>query len=122
MERVVLDTSLVGPHLSRHSHPLHNSPLLRIIDPRRVQPIGQLIGGPCGVMPDQGCGEVLRDSRALTLRDEPLASAVENGPVQLWMSLSEVGIALHNLVHREIREQPTSLRQSSIQQLLKDTM
>ena len=38
-------------------------------------------------MPDQGCSEVLRDARALTLRDEPLAGGVEHGPMQLWVTL-----------------------------------
>jgi hypothetical protein len=61
-----------------HSHPLHNLPLLGIRYPRGVKPIGQLIGGPCGVMPNKCCSEVLWDACALTLGDEPLASAVEH--------------------------------------------
>jgi hypothetical protein len=73
-------------------------------------------------MPDQGCSEVLRDARALTLSDEPLAGGVENGPVQFWMEAAKVGIPLHNPVHSEVREQPTSLRQSGIQQLLQHPM
>ena len=57
-------------------------------------------------MPDQTCGEVLRDARALTLRDEPLSSGVEHGPVQLWMSLPEFCIPLYNLAYGEVWEQP----------------
>ncbi len=92
----------------RQPNPLHNFPLLRIRDPRRVEPIGELIGGPSGVMPDQGCSEVFRNPCALTLRDEPLTSAVENGPVQLWMSLPEFCIPLHHPVDTEVGEQPAS--------------
>ena len=47
-------------------------------------------------MPDQGCSEVLRDARALTLRDEPLASAVEHGPMQLRVEAAQVGIPFHH--------------------------
>ena len=65
---------------------------------------------------------MLWDACALTLSDEPRASAVEHGPMQLWVTPSQVSIPLHNLVHREIWEQLTSLRQSGIQQVLKDTM
>ena len=43
-----------------HSHPFHNVPLLRITDARGVQPIGELIGGACGVMPHKSRGEVLK--------------------------------------------------------------
>ena len=35
------------------AYPLNDLPLLRITDPCGVEPIGQLIGGPCGVMPDE---------------------------------------------------------------------
>ena len=79
-----------------HSHPLHDLPLLRITDPRRVQPVGQFIGRACGVMPDQGGSEVLGDPCALTLGDEPLAGGVEHGPVQLWMYLPKFCIPLHH--------------------------
>ena len=57
-------------------------------------------------MPDQSRGVVLRNRCALTLSDEPLARAVENGAMQLWVHGPEVGIALHHLVHRHRREQP----------------
>ena len=85
-----------------HSHPLHNLPLLGIRYPRRVEPVSQLIGGPCGVMPHEGCSEVLRNPCALTLSDEPLTSAVEDGAVQLRMEAAEVSIALHHLIDSEI--------------------
>jgi len=58
---------------------------MRITDARGVQPIGELIGGACGVMPHKSRGEVLRDTCSLTLGDEPLASGVEHGPMQLRM-------------------------------------
>ena len=57
-------------------------------------------------MPHECCGEVLGDPCALTLGDEPLAGGVEHGPVQLWMSLPELGIPLYNLVYGEVWEQP----------------
>jgi len=101
---------------SRNSHPFDDLPLLRITDARGVQPIGELIGGACGVMAHEGCSEVLRNPCAFTLGDEPLASGVEHGPVQLRMEAAEVGIALHDTIHAEIREQPTRRWQSSIQQ------
>ena len=106
----------------RQPHPADNFPLLRIGYPRRVQPVGQLIGGACGVVPHEGCGEVLRNPCALTLGDEPLAGAVEHGAVQLWVTSSQPGIPLHNLVDSEIREQPASPRQDGIQQVLQHPM
>ena len=51
------------------------------------------------MMPHERCSEVLRNPCALTLGDEPLAGAVEHGPMQLWMSLPEFCIPLHNPVH-----------------------
>ena len=45
--------------------------------------------------------EVLRDTCALTLSDEPLAGGVEDGAMQLPVHGPEVGIALHDLVHAE---------------------
>ena len=51
-------------------------------------------------------GEVLWGACALKLGDEPFTSAVEDGAMQHWMSLPDFCIALHNLVHREIRKQP----------------
>ena len=68
-----------------HSHPFHNVPLLRITDARGLQPIGELIGRPSGVMSHERRGEVLRDTCSLTLGDEPLPCGVEHGPVQLRM-------------------------------------
>ena len=106
----------------RQPHPLDDLAFLRITDTCGVQPIGQLIGGACGVMAHEGCSEVLRNPCAFTLGDEPLASAVEDGAMQLWVEAAQVGIPLHHLIDSEIRKQPTSPRQSSIQQLLKDTM
>jgi hypothetical protein len=70
-------------------------------------------------MPHQTCGEALWNPCALTLGDELLAGGVEHGPMQLWVSPSQVSIPLHNPVHCEVQEQPASLRQSSIQQLFK---
>ena len=56
------------------------------------------------------------------LGDEPLASGVEHGPMQLRVEAAQVGIPLHHFIDSEIWEQPASPRQSSIQQVLKDTM
>ena len=81
-----------------HLQLLHNLPLLRIRYARRVEPIGKLIGGPCRVMPHEGCGEVLWHPCALTLSDEPLASAVEHGPMQLRVEAAQVGIPLHHFI------------------------
>ena len=67
-------------------------------------------------MPNKTGGVVLRNPCALTLGDEPLAGGVEHGPLQLRMEATEVGIALHDTIHAEIREQPTRRWQSSIQQ------
>ena len=101
---------------------LYRLPLLGVGYPRRVEPISQLIGGPSRVVPDQGCSEVLGDAYAFTLCDEPLAGGVENGPVQLWMSLPEFYIPLHNPLHSEVREQPARPWESSIQQPLQNPM
>ena len=49
------------------SYPVPNVPLLGIRYPRRVQPIGELIGRPCRVMAHQPDGEVLWDACTLTL-------------------------------------------------------
>ena len=89
-----------------HSHPVHNPPLLRVTDTRRVQPISQLVGGPRRVMPHETCSEVLWDACALTLGDEPLAGGVEHRATELPVHGPEVGIALHDLVHGELREEP----------------
>ena len=73
-------------------------------------------------MPHERSREVLRNPCAFTLGDEPLTGGVEHGPVQLWMTSAQVRIPLYNPVHAEVWEQPTSLWQGGIQQLLKDTM
>ena len=73
-------------------------------------------------MPHECRGEVLRNPCALTLGDEPLTGAVEHGPVQLWMTSAQVRIPLHDLVYREIREQPARRWQSRIQQSLQNPM
>ena len=73
-------------------------------------------------MPYEGCSEVLRNPCAFTLGDEPLASGVEDGAVQLRIEAAQVGIPLHHFIDSEMWEQPASLWQRSIQQLLKDTM
>ena len=91
-------------------------------DPRRVEPISQLVLRSGRVMPHERCSEVFRNPCALTLGDEPLASAVEHGPMQLRVEAAQVGIPLHHFIDSEIWEQPASPRQSSIQQVLKDTM
>ena len=64
-------------------HPIYDFPLLRIRYPRRVQPVGQLIGRPRRVMPDERGGEVLRGAFAFTLGDEPLAGGVEYRALEL---------------------------------------
>ena len=68
-------------------HTLDNLPFLGIRYPRGVKPVSQLIGGPSGMMPHGGCSDVLRNPCAFTLGDEPLASRVEHGPMQLrWIT------------------------------------
>ena len=57
-------------------------------------------------MPHEACGEVLWDTCALTLGDEPLAGGVEHGAPELWVTPAQVGVALHHPVHSEVREQP----------------
>ena len=66
--------------------------------------------------------EVLRDTCALTLCDEPLAGGVEDGAMKLPVHGPEVGIALHDLVHAEVREQPARRSAERIQQLLQQPM
>ena len=65
---------------------------------------------------------MLRDPCALTLGDEPLASGVEHGAMQLRVEAAQVGIPLHHFIDSEMWEQPASRWQAAIQQLLKDTM
>ena len=103
---VVLDTSAELALTSLALSPRPRSPASAHHDTRRVQPIGQLIGGPRRVMPDEACGEVLRDACALTLGDEPLAGGVEHGAAELWVTPAQVGVALHHPVHAELREEP----------------
>ena len=45
-------------------------------------------------MPNKTGSEVLRDACPFTLGDEPLASGVEDGAVQLRMEVAQVGIPL----------------------------
>ena len=59
-------------------------------------------------MPNESCSEVLRNPCALTLGDEPLASGVEHGAMQLRVEAAQVGIPLHHLIDSEIRKQPAS--------------
>ena len=58
-------------------------------------------------MPDETCGEVLRDACALTLGDEPLAGGVEHRAAELWVTPAQIGIALHNPVDGELWEEPS---------------
>ena len=57
-------------------------------------------------MPDETCSEVLRDTCALTLGDEPLASAVEHRATELRVTPAQECVALHDPVHGELREEP----------------
>ena len=75
-------------------HPIHDLPLLRIRYPRRVQPVGQLIGRPRRVMSHKGGREVLRGAFAFTLGDEPLAGGVEYAALEVRVELPKFGIAL----------------------------
>ena len=70
-------------HLLRQPDLINDLPFLRVTDACGVKPIGELIGRPCRVMPNKCRSEVLRNPCALTLCDEPLASAVEHSPMQL---------------------------------------
>ena len=109
-------------HLLRQPDLINDLPFLRITDACRVKPVGELVLRPCRVMPDQCCCEVLRNPCALTLRDEPLAGAVEHGASELWVTSAQVCIPLHNPVHTEVGEQPARRWQSRIQQPLKHPM
>ena len=59
------------------------------------------------MMPDEACGEVLRDTCALTLGDEPLAGGVEDSASELRMTFAQVGVALDHPVDTELREEPS---------------
>ena len=58
-------------------------------------------------MPDEACGEVLWNTCALTLGDEPLAGGVEHGAAELRVTPAQVSVALYHPVHGEVREEPT---------------
>ena len=55
-------------------------------------------------MADEGCGEVLWDTCALTLGDEPLAGAVEHRASEFWVTSAQVSIPLHDPVHGQTWE------------------
>ena len=57
-------------------------------------------------MADKGGGEVLRDTCALTLGDEPLAGGVEHRAVELPVRGPEVGVALHHPINVQRRKEP----------------
>ena len=59
------------------------------------------------MVPHEACGEVLRDASALTLGDEPLAGAVEHRAAELWVTPAQIGVALYDPVHAEVREEPS---------------
>ena len=92
--------------LLRQPDLINDLPFLRITDACGVKPVCELIGGPCGVMSHEACGEVLRDASALTLGDEPLAGGVEHRAPELWVTSAQVGIPLYDPVHGELREEP----------------
>ena len=58
------------------------------------------------MMPDEACGEVLGDACALTLGDEPLASAVEHRAAELWVTPAQECVAFDHPIHGELREEP----------------
>ena len=93
--------------LLRQPDLINDLPFLRITDACGVKPVGQLIGGPRGVMPHKACGEVFRNPCALALGDEPLAGGVEDGASELRMTSAQVGVAFHHPVHAEVREEPS---------------
>ena len=86
----------------RQPDPIHNLPLLRITDACRVQPVGELVGGTCRMMPYERCGEVLRGACALTLGDEPLSGGVEYAALEFRIELPKPGLALHHSVNCQI--------------------
>ena len=67
-------------------------------------------------MPNKTGSEVLRNPCALALGDEPLASAVEHGPMQLRVEAAQVGIPFHHFIDSEMWEQPAGLWKRGIQQ------
>ena len=66
------------------------------------------------MVPHEACGEVLRDACPLAPGDEPLASAVEHGPMQLRVEAAQVGIPLHHFIDSEIWEQPARPWQGAV--------
>ena len=72
-------------------------------------------------MPNKCCGEVLGYPCALTLSDEPLASAVEHGPVQLRVEAAQVGIPLHHFIDSEIREREAARKRAYAQRLWRES-
>ena len=58
------------------------------------------------MMPHERCGEVLWHPSPFTLRDDPLASGVEHGAAQQWMTPAQVSVSLYDLVHAEVWEEP----------------
>ena len=66
-------------------------------------------------MPDDTRSEVLRGACALTLSDEPLASAVEHRTPEFRELPPEEGIPLHHLILGHRREQPACSWQGGIQ-------
>ena len=65
------------------------------------------------MMPNKCCGKVLRDACALALGDEPLASGVEDGAVQLRIEAAQVGIPLHSGTHRQGIERAARIQTES---------
>ena len=59
------------------------------------------------MVPHETCGEVLWNACALTLGDEPLAGGVEHGATQFWVTPAQECVALDDLVHAEVREEPS---------------
>ena len=57
-------------------------------------------------MADEGGGEVLRDTCALTLGDEPLAGGVEHRAMKLPVYGPEVGVALDHPIDAEGWKEP----------------
>ena len=58
------------------------------------------------MVPHEACGEVLWDTCALTLGDEPLAGGVEHRAPELWVTAAQVSVSLYDLVDAEMREEP----------------
>ena len=100
-------------------NPINDAPLLGVRDTCRVKRIGELVGRPCCVMPDQACSIVLWDTSPFTLGDEPLAGRVEHSTMELWMPPPKFCIGFDNPVHSHARKQPAMFWQGCVQQLFK---